>query len=171
MAETDSTVFDYWKMVTDTVGTRVLQELDSSEYLEKGDSEPHKRAKSKAKEIFLEQFAERSWKYLLLVGIIVGSIVILDFSICGKVPNQSYGLAMDFAGAAILGRGLLKGSIPIANESVEGYNYNIEVIESSAKDSIDGVFGIFFLLMGIGLQIFAVAFPHFSLSITAQFAC
>lgn len=164
-------IYGFWKRIVHPIAELVLAILNSTETLEQDDSESHKRAKSKAKDSFIDVFAQRSLQYLLFIGLVLTVTAGLDFYLCGELSDQSYGLAVDLSGAIILGRGLLQGSIPIANQSTEGYNYNEAVVESLAKDSVDGFYGISFLICGIFLQMVSVTFPQLSLPITGQFFC
>jgi len=83
--------------------------------------------------------------------------------VCGTLQNQTYGLALDLTGAVILGRGLIKGPIPIAKESGQFWGYSPPVVKSLSKDAVDGVFGITLLIVGILLQFVAIAnlYPSF----------
>jgi hypothetical protein len=95
---------------------------------------------------------------LVLLLVTVG-----DRVVCGTLQNQTYGLALDLTGAIILGRGLIKGPIPIAEESGQFWGYSPPVVKSLSKDAVDGVFGITFLVVGILLQFVAIAnlYPSF----------
>jgi hypothetical protein len=166
-----SAIYDFWKRIVHPIAKLVLTILNSSDSLELDNSEAHKKAKSKARDVFIDVFTQRSLHYLLFIGLVLTLTAGLDFYFCGELSNQSYGLAVDLSGAIILGRGLLQGSIPIANQSTEGYDYSEAVVESLAKDSVDGFYGISFLICGIFLQMISVTFPQLSFPITGLFFC
>lgn len=139
---------------TDPLAGKLLNLFDlMTEYDEDAASDD---AKNKVESVFKSKFAERVIIYVplaILSILIVGGI---DSIFCGDLPNQTYGLAIDLFGAMILGRGLLRGGIAIGTVTRTQLNYNVSLAKAMAKDSVDGVWGIFLILVGIVLQFIAV---------------
>ena len=148
-----------WRELTHPVGWLLMRWLnwraDPSEY------NPSDQAQEEAREEFLRIFADRSWRYTVLgSGIPLFGVATIDLMVCWSLNNQAYGLALDLTGAVILGRGLIKGPVPIARESTARFGYSPPIVTSLIKDSVDGVFGITFLVTGVLLQFIAVANLH-----------
>lgn len=139
---------------SDPVANALLLLFDS--LTEFDEDEARKEAKGIAIEHFQQKFAERMLVYpicSLFLLLIVGAV---DFAQCGALTDQMYGLVLDLLGAIILGRGLLMGGIAIGAVSGQRWGYNPLLIKSLAKDSVDGVWGISIILVGIILQIIAI---------------
>jgi hypothetical protein len=96
---------------------------------------------------------------------------VIDIAQCGTLTNQMYGLGLDFLGAIILGRGLLMGRVAIGAVSAQRWGYNPLLIKSLAKDSVDGVWGISIILVGIAFQIIALGEFYPDLPIWAGAIC
>lgn len=154
-------LFSLWRKVTDPIGRLLVDELNSLADFD--DDDIRDDAQEEAREQFLLTFARRSGRYLVLAMLVLFLVAVGDMMTCGTLQNQSYGLAIDLTGAVILGRGLIKGPIPIAKESGQFWGYSPPVIKSLTKDAVDGVFGITFLVVGILLQFVAITnlYPAF----------
>jgi len=158
-------VFDLWKKLTDPIGRFLIGWMNSLSDFD--EEEARDDAQDDAREQFLLTFASRSWQYLILAVIVLCGVAIVDVLVCGTLQNQTYGLALDLTGAVILGRGLIKGPIPIAEESGQFWGYSPPVIKSLSQDAVDGVFGVTFLVVGILLQFAAITqtYPAFLLNL------
>lgn len=106
-----------------------------------------------AGEVFREQFAIRTVEYIIIVMFILGIFWLINTFRIGRIPLQIIGISINLLGAAVLGRGLLSGPIIITQQSMSGYGgYNPELRDSMLQDSVDGAWGIFFLIVGIIIQ-------------------
>lgn len=154
-------LFDLWRRFTDPIGRFLVSRLNSLADFDKEDT--RNDAQKEARKQCLLIFARRSWRYLTLSVLVLLLVAVGDRIVCGTLQNQTYGLALDLTGAVILGRGLIKGPIPIAEESGQFWGYSPPVIKSLSKDAVDGVFGIAFLIVGILLQFLAIInfYPYF----------
>lgn len=121
------------------------------------ENEAREEAKELAVEHFQQKFAERFLTYPLMTFLLVLIVAVSDVLQCGALSNQMYGLSIDFLGAVVLGRGLLMGGVAIGAVSGQRWGYNPLLIKSLAKDSVDGVWGISLILIGIGIQIIALS--------------
>lgn len=135
------------------------------------EDEARDEAKQLAVEHFLRKFAERVLIYPVLSLLMLSIVVVTDFVQCGSLSNQMYGLSLDFIGAIILGRGLLMGGVAIGAISGQKWAYNPLLIKSLAKDSVDGVWGISLILLGITLQIIALGqiYPNLPTWVTVTY--
>lgn len=117
--------------------------------------------------VFIGAFQQRFIGYfsILLGGLLVMSV---DYSWHGAadlVDLQIYGLLFDIVGAILLARSAFQGEYGIRGKARYEIDHfvpmsNNEMIESSvlieaAYDSIDSLWGVFFLVFGFGLQIVA----------------
>lgn len=150
------TLFDWWRRLTNPVGRFLVSRLNSVSDFDEDDTMDD--VQEEARKEFLEIFAKRSWRYTVFwAGFVLFGVTIADIVACGTLQNQTYGLALDLTGAVILGRGLVKGPIPIAKEASTGWGYTPAVVTSLSKDAVDGIFGITFLIVGILFQFIAIA--------------
>lgn len=106
-------------------------------------------------EDYLELFEAKAKRYSLIVltGLVILSA--LDAGLCGAIPNQVYGLSVDIFGALVLGRGVLKGPYTITGST--GFSTSRQKQNNLTESSVDGVFGVFFLVLGLILQIVALS--------------
>lgn len=162
-------LFGPWRRVTDPVGRFLVSRLNSLADFD--DDDTRDDAQKEAREKFLSTFAKRSWRYLTLSVLVLLLVAVGDMIICGTLQNQTYGLALDLTGAVILGRGLIKSPIPIAEESGQFWGYSHAIIKSLSKDAVDGIFGITFLIIGILFQFVAIANLYPSLLPSVRLFC
>lgn len=132
------------------------------------EDEARDEAKDIAVEHFQQKFAERFVTYPIIVILLIIVVGVVDWSQCGGLSNQMYGLSIDLIGALILGRGLLMGGVAIGAVAGTRFGYNPLLIKTLAKDSVDGVWGVSLILVGIALQIIAVGqlYPDLPLSLS-----
>ncbi|WP_459191572.1 outer membrane protein assembly factor BamB family protein [Halosimplex sp. J119] len=161
-------IWNYWKKVSDWMGRQMLNIFDVITDDSKKDGEPDEEAE----EMFLTAFRHRSWKYLI-AAVFSPLLIIAYFDVqsCGTLSNQTYGLGLDLAGAIILGRGLIKGRYSIQSESAMKIGQNVALKRSMARDSVDGVWGISLLFVGILLQFMAVSSVRWTAPLTASDIC
>lgn len=109
------------------------------------------------REQFRESFYSRTKQYLKLVGGSVLMLLLLDLYSSFTLPPQTYGLVIDLIGASILGRGLFHGKFSILFE-VRNRTAGRElfIIPKKAKETVDGVWGIFLLILGISFQVVGI---------------
>lgn len=143
------------RRVSDPVSAALLRLFDS--LTEFDEEEAHNEAKDVAQEAFQQKFGERALVYPLISIALVAIVGVIDFILCWSLSNQMYGLSLDLLGAIILGRGLLMGGVAIGAVGSSNVGYNSLLVKSMAKDSVDGVWGVFLLLFGLLIQIIAVA--------------
>lgn len=139
--------------ISDPVASLLLSLFDS--LTEFDEEEAHDDAKEIAEEHFQQKFAERMLVYPMFSILFLLLVAVIDVVQCGALSNQMYGLALDLIGAMILGRGLLMGGVAMGAVSEMSWDYNPLLIKSMAKDSVDGVWGMSLILVGIALQILA----------------
>ena len=108
-----------------------------------------------AEKQFLEAFSKKFLPYLYSLAVLLLIVFVLDLALGCSVPNQTYGLLIDLAGAIILGRGLLMGPDTIAAQYATSPIFRTYRLRLAANDAVDGVWGIFFLGFGIVLQLLA----------------
>lgn len=149
-----STYIEKIRTVSDPIAAALLRLFDS--LTEFNEEEAHNDAKQVANEHFKQKFAERFLIYPLLATASLVLVFAIDYSLCWRLSNQSYGLSIDLLGAIILGRGLLMGGVAIGAVGTSKLGYNPLLVKSMAKDSVDGVWGVAYILIGLTLQIIAV---------------
>jgi len=154
---------------SDIVARALLSIFDS--LTEFDEEEAKEDAKDIATEHFQQKFAERMIVYPVYSVFFLAIVAIVDVLQCGSLTNQMYGLGLDFLGAIILGRGLLMGRVAIGAVSGQRWGYNPLLIKSLAKDSVDGVWGITIILVGIALQVIALGRLYPDLPIGAAAIC
>lgn len=154
---------------SDPVANALLLLFDS--LTEFDEAEAREEAKEIATEHFQQKFAERMLVYPICSLISLFIVGMIDIAQCGTLTNQMYGLGIDFLGAIILGRGLLMGGVAIGAVAGQRWGYNPLLIKSLAKDSVDGVWGITLILIGIVLQIIALGEIYPKLPIWAGAIC
>jgi len=154
-------LFPRWKLVTDPVGLLLLDLLDLRfpDRIHGRDLEGWIRENEleNVEREFLLFFAERSWRYFSVVMLSICLIYSIEIYAV-NLPDQSYGLYLDLLGAVILGRGLLNDRYTISNMGKNSQMYPSPILIFKCRDTVDGVWGISLLVIGILLQFASVAF-------------
>jgi len=114
---------------------------------------------------FLRAFYDRftTWAALAiaLIALLYGATLLTQ----NPINIQSVGLILDITGAVILASGLLRGvegilrDTPLHTQSaIMGYSsgYSGKELSATVRDTIDGLFGVSYLIVGFMLQIIAV---------------
>jgi hypothetical protein len=122
----------------------------------------------KTAKYFHTAFYYRTRFYLPLFILITG-VAVLDATgaIRFTIEKQAYGLLLDFFGAIFIASGLFRGvegiqrDTPMRDPSAryEGSNpwYSPASLTSSARDTVDALYGATYLITGFLLQLLAVA--------------
>lgn len=151
------------RRLTDPIGKWVMGVIQSEETKrrvkenlpnESPDSE-RPSGLTEVEEEYLELFEEKTKRYSLIV--LTGLVILsgFDIGLCGAIPNQVFGLSVDIFGALVLGRGVLKGPYTITGST--GMGTSRQKQNNLTESSVDGVFGVFFLVLGLLLQIVALS--------------
>ena len=114
-------------------------------------------------------YAAISDRFTRYAPILIGILLTLSLDKCGLVglslPLQAYGLIFDGVGAVILAVGLFRGPDGILRDTPrqstgaafggETY-YNPKPLSATVRNTVDGVFGGGFLVLGFSIQFLAV---------------
>jgi len=105
-------------------------------------------------------------KYYLPLLVIISGLFILDATHFNNINPQIFGLILDMIGAIVIAFGLFRGTSGIERDTtthstgaVLGGSVWKDKTELSAvvRNTVDGVWGTFFLLSGFAVQIVAVS--------------
>ena len=129
----------------------------------------------KIRKYFYAAFAHRTWQYVPLLITVLTVVLLANNTILPSLNVQAYGLAIDVFGASIVARGLFRGLSGLQRETTtrdrsigHGGTFGVtpdtdirtvylpESLSSTARDTMDGVYGTSFLLLGFITQFIAV---------------
>lgn len=106
-------------------------------------------------ERFLESFGKRSVKYVRWTIIVLAGMLFVDWIVCGRLPNQTSGIAINFLGSVILARSVMKGPYSIIAISA-GFGSSNAVTKHQIGSAVDGPWGVFLILLGFAIQYIAI---------------
>lgn len=149
------------RWLTDPVGRRLMRWMQAEaieEYArtfpnEEGTEEPS--GYSEVAESFLELFERRTKKYILWTGEVLIVLFFIDSVLCGRLPDQSSGIAINFLGSVILARSAMKGPYTILATSA-GFGSSTAVRKQEIGSAVDGPWGVFLILVGFAIQYVAI---------------
>lgn len=142
-----------------------LEEPYHDDEIEVGDSEA-------VRPFFAAALCERiKWYLLAILSTMVFTFLTIQE---GVNPIQVWGLLLDLVGAFVLGVGLLRSDVGIERDSIstteaatglfagsDGETHSDEYrdplsVSSEARDTVDGLAGVSFLIVGFSLQVLVV---------------
>ena len=153
------------KRLSDLVGRKILDGLTRLEEAEPENIYDYPQEVPVVDEKSLEMFHYHSkwpsWEFLLIL------VVYLVESYFGGANLQIYGLLFDVLGASFLALGIVRGRAGLLRDIREKFgrlgdgsvNIHETSLKANAADTIDGIFGALFLLLGFAVQTLALA--HF----------
>ena len=139
---------------------RPENESENTSSPSKPDALLEKRAE-RIRDQFREKFWIRSLKYLFSLATIVLVVISFQEAIIGEVKIQTIGITTSIFGSIVLGRSLLRGPHSVIRETSaktptqDGSNMDPITIEY-VSDTIDGISGICYLVLGFILQLGAI---------------
>lgn len=121
----------------------------------------HNNRANRIREQFKDKFGQRSLQYFASTLLLVLGISLFFTMIGEPVRVQVIGLSLSIVGSIILGLSLLRGPHAVIMETsgkvptVDGSNQDAETLEY-VRSTIDGVNGIFYIILGFLVQIIGV---------------
>lgn len=150
--------------LSDIIGKQLLSMLSWIEEAESDDVLSFDEKEPLIERVFLEQFHYHSkWPALAIFLI---SVSFLIDSFLGPVEFQIYGLIFDMTGALFLALGIIRGKCGLARDTRESDarygdgekigGIHVASLRATVADTIDGLFGAVFLIIGFSIQIVAL---------------
>lgn len=150
--------------LSDPVAMQLLSLLTWAEEAEPNEINDYEEKKLAVEENFRDQFQYHS-KWPVVAIITISFLLGVDLS-QGPVNIQIYGLLFDMTGAMFLALGIIRGKSGLARDTREavgrlgsdGNDGGIHhaSLKANIADTIDGLFGAIFLIMGFMIQIGAL---------------
>jgi len=141
----------------------LLDKIDTNEPYYDFEVKPSETEKIRM--FFFAGILDRS-KYYLPAFIFISGLFILDTTHFYNINPQIYGLVLDMIGATVIAFGLFRGTPGIERDTTThflGSTYggrvwkDKEELSAVVRNTVDGVWGTFFLLSGFAVQIVAVS--------------
>jgi hypothetical protein len=141
----------------------LLDKIDTNESYYDFEVKPSETEKIRM--FFFAGVLDRSKYYLPVLTFILG-LFILDTIYFYKINPQIYGLVLDMIGAIVIAFGLFRGTTGIERDTTThflGSTYggrqwkDKKELSAVVRNTVDGVWGAFFLLFGFTVQIVAVS--------------
>lgn len=150
------------RYLTDRVGERLLLVLTQLEEVEKKGIMDYDEKEPVVRDVFLEQFHYHvKWPSYAILLVLIAFVINVRL---GSVQLQAYGLVFDMVGGVLLALGIVRGKGGLMRDTREpgarvgGDEVNIHqpALKANIADTIDGLFGAIFLVVGFSIQIVAV---------------
>ena len=151
------------RRLTDPLGKWVMRQIQSEEAKEEVKDTLTKESQDSDKpsglteveEEFLDLFEIGGKKYIFVFLLVIAVLLAIDVALCGAMPNQVFGLSIDIFGALLLGKGVLKGPYTITGST--GFGTSRRKQHNLTEGSVDGIYDVFFLVLGLLAQIAAIS--------------